>query len=57
MPNSALIIHPDGVPMNADAHKLIDCSVDVLILRQSDQPDTEWNTPSYRLRNILSRVL
>jgi hypothetical protein len=42
--------------MNPDAYEFLHCSVDVLVLIQSDQPDTERNAPSHRLRNIRSRA-
>jgi hypothetical protein len=38
--------------MNSDAYEFLHCSIDVLVLRKSDQPDTEWNAPSHRLRDV-----
>ena len=37
-------------------YELLHCRVDVLVLRQPDQPDTEWNPPSHRLRDVRSRA-
>ena len=38
--------------MNSDAYKLLHCGIDVLVVGQPDQSDTEWNPPSHRLRNV-----